>query len=107
MSIRPVDLGVIVQRTTEVDRAGQMQNQRAALAQQQFGLELKATLEKRETEVKGAPEAAHLSVNPDAGRESQKRAPGGKKERGSREPETERAPVRRPGDPGGRLDIKL
>ncbi len=113
MSIRPVDMGVIVQRTTEVDRAQQVRDQRAAVSQQQFGLELRADLERRETEVKAPPEAVKVAVNPDARRErkGRDRPPArGARPAASGEGDSgngERASVR-PGDgPGQVLDIKF
>jgi hypothetical protein len=102
-----VDLGVIVQRTTEVDRTQQVQTQRAAVAQQQFGLEMQSKLEQRETEVKAAPEAAHPSVNPEARREPGGQGSRHKDERHGETTEQEQTVPRRPGDRGQRLDIKL
>ncbi|MDI6870375.1 MAG: hypothetical protein QME79_03265 [Bacillota bacterium] len=112
MSIKPVDLGVMVQRMAEVDRVQQVRDQRAAVAQQQFGLEMRADLERRETEVKAAPEAARLAVNPDARRERRRgkeEAPAkGRPATGDQPPAgEEQAPARVPPAPGQRLDIKL
>jgi hypothetical protein len=112
VSIKPLDVGVMVQRMSEVDRVQQVRDQRAALAQQQFGQELKAEQERRETEVKAPPDLAKLAVNPDAekerkGRQGEQNRPGqpdGEAEPGGEERSP--SPVA-PGPAGHRLDIKL
>lgn len=111
MSIKPVEVGVIVQRMTEVDRAQQARDQRAVLAQQQFGQEMRAEQERRETEIKAPPETAKLSVHADGKREREggEKEPGKGRERREGSKETE-APVprhRSPAGPGQNLDIKL
>lgn len=113
MSIKPGELGLIVQRMTEVDRAQQVRDQRASQAQQQFALQMKADQERRETEVKGSPEAAKLALHPDDRRERKERkegeAKGGVREAAESEGDTEGTAKipRPPGSPGEHLDIKL
>lgn len=114
MDIKPGDLGLIVQRMAEVDRAQQVRDQRSAQAQQQFGLQMKADQERRETKVKGSPEAAKLALSPDGRRERKEReeseAQGGSREPGGSDGGAAEGTVkvpRPPGNPGERLDIKL
>lgn len=110
MSIKPVDVGVIVQRMAEVDRAQQVRDQRAVVAQQQFGQEMRAELERRETEVKGPPEAARLAVDPDAeqGRQNGNSRPGADERRGKGQGPTGRKDSGpKPCGPGQNLDIKV
>jgi hypothetical protein len=102
----------MVQRMTEVDRLQQVRDQRAAVAQQQFGLEMTADLERRETEVKGPPETMKAAVNPDARRERRpdrrEGEPGRPRPEASQEePEGQGGPGGAPGDPGRTLDIKI
>lgn len=110
MSIRPVDVSVMVQRMAEVDRVQQVQDQRAAVAQQQFGQAMQAGLERRETEVKAPPEPVKLAVNPDAKRERQGRPPEEERpQEGAEEGPAgeERLPERTPAGPGHKLDLRL
>ncbi|MGE5552317.1 MAG: hypothetical protein ACM3XZ_00130 [Betaproteobacteria bacterium] len=112
MSIKPVDVGVMVQRMGEVDRTQQVRDQRAATDQQHFGMAMKADLERRETEVKGPPQTAKLSVNPDAQQERKRKWPEGQSPSGAREPaeppkESGEEPPRPQSGRGQRLDIKL
>lgn len=109
MSIKPVDMGVIVQRMNEVDRAQQARDQRAVVAQQQFGQEMRAEQERRETEIKAPPETPRLSVNADGKRGRPDGGPGGDKgkDRPEASAETGTPPGRPASGPGQTLDIKL
>ncbi|HHW14742.1 MAG TPA: hypothetical protein GXX28_07390 [Firmicutes bacterium] len=108
MSIKPVDVGLVIQRMAEVDRVQQAQDQRAAVAQQQFGQEMRARLEQRENSVKAPPDAARLTVNPDARRERQEGRESRKRERkGGPAAEGERRDGGEPRLPGRHLDMKL
>jgi hypothetical protein len=112
VSIRPVDVGVMVQRMNEVDRVQQVRDQRAVLAQEQFGQELKVDQERRETEVKAPSDLAKLAVNPDAEKDRKGREGEPHREQepeaGAAVAEDERSlPPVAPGPAGHRLDIKL
>lgn len=107
-----MDVGVVVQRTTEVDRVQQGHDQRAVMAQEQFGQELKADQERRETEVKASPDLAKLAVNADEQKERQGRQGEPHREHEATgdwvaEETEESLPPVAPGPAGHRLDIKL
>lgn len=108
MSIKPVDVGLMVQRMAEVDRVQQAQDQRAAVAQQQFGQDLRARLEQRESRVKASPDTARPAINPDARREGRGQREGKERERrGHRDLDLEGCGKNQSRGPGRHVDIQL
>lgn len=65
MSIRSVDVPVLVQRSTEVDRVQQQRDQQSQVAHQQFALEMRSQQERREIQVREAPKSEKGRIDPD------------------------------------------
>jgi len=73
MSIRPTDLQIIVQKTHEVERLQQNQQQQSKTQQQQFAGQLQKQSEVKERQVNSSPHADEITIRhkeKDAGQKS-------------------------------------
>ncbi len=57
MNIHPMDMQVLIPRTTDVSKVQQLANQQVAAEQQVFGEQLKKVAEQRERQVQHLPQA--------------------------------------------------
>lgn len=104
MSVRSIDLQVLIPRATEVSRVQQASNHQAELAQQQSAAQWQQLAAARQQQVQHAPQSAGGKVEPDA-KEGQGRREDGKRDRRREQAEAEAIegadPVR-----GHMIDIK-
>ena len=66
MSIRPLDMQVMVPKLQEVAHMKQVEHQKAGLNQQEIGHNLEKKNEKAQSSVEGAPEESYLQNHADA-----------------------------------------
>lgn len=69
MGVRPIDLQVLIPRSTEVSRIQQVSDQQAALQQQQGAAEWQRLAAHRQQQVQQSPQNAGGKVEPDAHRD--------------------------------------
>lgn len=74
MSIRPLDLQVLIPRTTEVSRAQQTNDHQATLQQQQNAAAQQQLSAARQQQVQRTPQSEGGRIEPDAKREGQGQA---------------------------------
>lgn len=65
MNIRPVDLQVLIPRSTEVSKAQQLTDHQVIVQQQQFAEELQQTMVDRQQQVQGTPKSEGGTVQRD------------------------------------------
>lgn len=69
MSVRPIDLQVLIPRTTEVSRIQQVSDQQAALQQQQSAAEWQRLAANRQQQVQKPQQNVGGKIDPDAHQE--------------------------------------
>ncbi len=84
MSVRPIDLQVLIPRTTEISRMQQVSDQQAALQQQQSAAEWERLAANRQQQVQKPQQNAGGRVEPDAQESGRDHA--GEQRRGRRRP---------------------
>ncbi|MDI6799713.1 MAG: hypothetical protein QMD53_03455 [Actinomycetota bacterium] len=103
MSIRPSDLQIIIQKTQDVERIQQIQQQHSRIQQQQFAQEMNKIHKNREKDVTQTPKPQEAEI-----REEERRKKGGEKkseeeaynEQGAHDEDEEE-------ETGQNLDIKI
>lgn len=103
MNIRPIDLQVLIPRTTEVSKVQQVADQQTVLQQQQSAAALQQLAANRQHQVQQSPRGTGGKVDPDAQQENKRRDSYNGKGRRRRENDAEEDtdPIR-----GHTIDIK-
>lgn len=104
MTVRSIDLQVLIPRATEVSRIQQVSDQQAALQQQQSAADWQRLAANRQQQVQKSPQSAGGKIEPDAKEGGREREPGQRQDRRSRADEEAAEGV----DPvrGHTIDIK-
>ena len=106
MTLRPIDMQVLLPRVPEVSRAQQIHNQHDQNQAQQFASELNKQVKHAENQVQTTDQAEGKSINQDKENSSSGKKQGKQEGRKAKDQDVETS---LPGDPnkGTHLDIKI